>query len=103
MILFTLQQLCLGTPSLFPKPRVYYPVSRQPSHSLPLPHQNQRQGHMPCLRFQRPGVKGLRQGILPQAFQCCWLGVGVGVRVTELDIRSGQRDPTEVEERTRGW
>ena len=85
----------------FPVPHTWGapPHLRQPSHSLPLPHQNQRQGHEPCLRFQRPGVRGLRQGFPPTGVRLLvdWGGGGDGV---EWDIK---RYSTEVKERRRSW
>lgn len=79
------------------------PLLRQPSHSLLPPPQNQTQGHEPCPRSQKPGVRGLGQGVLLRRFHHG--GSTQDGEGAERDSGSGRgrRFPTEVEDRKKGW
>ena len=77
------------------------PPLRLPNHSLPHPPQNQREGHKPCPRGQRPGVRRPQQGVVPQDFSQRG-GVGRGVGGGD-GVGRDMRYPAEVEERRRGW
>lgn len=79
MLLFTLQRLCLGTPSPSLTSGVHHLISGSPfAATTTSESKDQRQGHEPCLRFQRPGVRGLRRGFPPTG--CCLVGGRRGER-----------------------